>query len=169
MHHVAVVLFWEYLGRCEISLFPGYTSLIPFWFYQLCKYIVFLKFKESISYNPDEISLDLDEDGGDDEGSLGRTDNTSPVQQPGTIRRSRLVLPPPKNSDDAEDDSENGVLSSRATALSLQEGNGSFKRSSLVLPPPKNEDADTASMSTGNDSLFFLDTDGEPNVKRRKD
>lgn len=71
--------------------------------------------------------------------------------------RSRLVLPPPKL--------DNDTVSSDMT-----DGNRSFRRSTLVLPPPKateNENEDTATKDFVS-SLFFLDTDGEPNNKRQR-
>lgn len=125
--------------------------------------------KDSFNYNPDEISLDLDDDAGDNEDSA---ETASPSRN---ISRSRLVLPPPKNSDAGDD---NGTLSSKAASLSVQEGSGGgggFKRSSLILPPPRNldfgddEESGRGSVGDGHEALFFLDKDGEPNVKRRRD
>lgn len=110
----------------------------------------------------------MDDDGGDNEDSA---ETASPSRN---ISRSRLVLPPPKNSDAGDD---NGTLSSKAASLSVQEGSsgGGFKRSTLVLPPPRNldfgddEESGRGNVGDGHEALFFLDKDGEPNVKRRKE
>ncbi|CAL8096862.1 unnamed protein product [Orchesella dallaii] len=120
---------------------------------------------DSFSYNPDEISLDVDDD---DHGDKDQDENPSSLQRSGENSRnarSKLVLPPPKNDGDSTHRSSGEA--------SEQEESRLFKRSTLVLPPPRNsgneEDNLEARTDTKDESLFFLDTGGEPDVKKRRD
>ncbi|ODN02851.1 Lariat debranching enzyme [Orchesella cincta] len=119
---------------------------------------------DSLNYNPDEISLDVDDDQGESPSELQQSEDNA------RLSRSKLVLPPPKNGGDS---------SSLTTGEAKeQEGSRIFKRSTLVLPPPKHSENDEDNIEVRSDtkdaeaestSLFFLDTGGEPEVKRRRD